>query len=228
MARGTRMPGRKLSGLVGFGRLVEAVLAVAIASGLVGWLGSVAIRYGWFSGVDDLNLRGVKAAAFFTIITWFGTAEGVIVTSLIMLVVLLALRLYQPALVFVTDLLTSAIANDQLKSWVARERPAGVDMSELGFAFPSGHAFVCTAVFGLFAWILARYIREPFFRFLIAGGFTLFILLIAYSRLYLGVHYLSDVLAGLALGLCWLVMFARAAKLPERRGTPVRARPAGQ
>lgn len=218
MARGTWPLGNKRAGVAWVWRLVEAVLAVAAVSLLVGWLGSVAIGNGWFNRVDSLDLQGTKVRSFFTFITWFGTTEGVVSASLVMLVVLLGLRLYQPGLVFVADLVTVAIANDTLKSWVARERPVGVDMSELGYAFPSGHALVCTAVFGLFAWILAHYVRRPVYRLLIAGGFSLFILLIAYSRLYLGVHYPSDVLAGLVLGLFWLVVFARAVELPGRSG----------
>lgn len=224
MVRDTRTLGKRQVSVAWVWRLVEAVLAVAAASLLVGWLGSVAIGNGWFNRVDSLNLRGTNVRPFYAFITWFGTTEGVVSVSLVMLLVLLGLRLYQPGLVFVADLLTAAIANDTLKSWVARERPVGVDMSALGYAFPSGHALVCTAIFGLFAWILAHYVRRPIYRLLIAGGFSLFILLIAYSRLYLGVHYPSDVLAGLVLGLFWLVVFARAVELPGRTGATVRNR----
>ena len=63
---------------------------------------------------------------------------------------------------------------------------------------------VSTAAYGALAYIAWAYVRSPRRRVLLVAGTTVFVALICFSRLYLGVHYLSDVLAGAAGGLFWL------------------------
>ncbi|MGZ3183525.1 MAG: phosphatase PAP2 family protein [Telluria sp.] len=84
------------------------------------------------------------------------------------------------------------------------------------YSFPSGHANQATLLYGvLAAWLCARYPRR---RAPILLGATLMVLLVAASRVYLGAHYLTDVLAGMAEGVTWLTICKRwtaNARLPE-------------
>jgi membrane protein DedA with SNARE-associated domain/membrane-associated phospholipid phosphatase len=88
-----------------------------------------------------------------------------------------------------------------------RQRPPGVGVyAETSFSFPSGHAVIAAALYGFavyFLWRLAATWRTRL-NILFAGLFL--VAAIGFSRLYLGVHFLSDVLGGYLLGLLWLII----------------------
>jgi undecaprenyl-diphosphatase len=88
-----------------------------------------------------------------------------------------------------------------VKSVVGRARPPLIDQIGpvvSGHSFPSGHATQAMAIWGMVAVVLA--VRSPRVRMPVASAAVLSILLVGFSRVYLGVHWLSDVLAGYALG----------------------------
>jgi membrane-associated phospholipid phosphatase len=95
------------------------------------------------------------------------------------------------------------LLNAGLKLAFHRPRP------ELGFlhldtySFPSGHAAASTAAYGVFAYLLGRNASRGR-RIALGVAVVLIVAVVDFSRLYLGVHYLSDVLAGSALGASWL------------------------
>ena len=74
------------------------------------------------------------------------------------------------------------------------------------FGFPSGHAMAATLLYGFLAAIGVRKVQAWRWRVLVVLSAGLLVLLIGFSRLYLGVHYLSDVLAGMAAGSAWLAL----------------------
>jgi undecaprenyl-diphosphatase len=95
---------------------------------------------------------------------------------------------------------------DQLKELFHRPRPDNPLVPASGFSFPSGHAMMSIAFYGAVAYLLGRNHPDSRPARFLAGVFTLFILAIGISRVYLGVHYPSDVLAGFAAGGAWLVI----------------------
>ena len=97
----------------------------------------------------------------------------------------------------------NVILNSLLKLLFARPRPNLFPpvVTETSFSFPSGHAMTAVAVYGLLSLLLWQRGRHSWA--LLAG---LWVPLVALSRVYLGVHYPSDVLASLALGTVWLVI----------------------
>ncbi len=112
-----------------------------------------------------------------------------------------------------------------LKSMLTRPRPynplyAGLDQ----FSFPSGHTMMSLAVYGFLAFLLARG-RSSAIKAMLALAVACVVLLIAFSRLYLGAHWFSDVLASLSLGLAWLMLLCLAhARRPRHarwRGLPL-------
>lgn len=76
-----------------------------------------------------------------------------------------------------------------------------------GFSFPSNHATLSVVTYGFLAFFVARAWGSAA-RLRIATVTALFILLISFSRLYLGVHWFSDVLAGISFGVAWIAMAA--------------------
>lgn len=99
----------------------------------------------------------------------------------------------------------SAITVFILKQLFDRERPLGAMYTELSSSFPSGHATFAMALYGFFLYTIwdhdKHHLKNPFITFL-----TILIILIGVSRLYLGVHYISDVLAGYIIGFGWLLI----------------------
>jgi len=93
------------------------------------------------------------------------------------------------------------------KNYFHRVRPEAFSFYfEPLYSFPSGHATVAVAFYGLLFYVLIRHVEKYKNKSLWMGVAILFVLLLGFSRLYLGVHYLSDVLAGFSLGLLWLLL----------------------
>lgn len=94
------------------------------------------------------------------------------------------------------------LANAALKAWIARPRPAaawGIEAD--GFSFPSGNAMLAIVLYGLFAIWMGRYGKVGKKAGAAIGWISIpLILLIGWSRLYFGVHYVTDILAGYAAG----------------------------
>ncbi len=107
---------------------------------------------------------------------------------------------------YLTGLLASVLgaagATFILKEFIARARPDILyrAYTETGFSFPSGHAALAAAFYGFCIYLVWRLIPSPLWRAVIITCLGILIAAIASSRLYLGLHYLSDVIGGLALG----------------------------
>jgi membrane-associated phospholipid phosphatase len=85
------------------------------------------------------------------------------------------------------------------------------------YSFPSGHALGATVLYGLLAAFAVWKVRAWGWRLLAATTGGLLILLICFSRIYLGVHYLSDVLGGIVEGVAWLALCLTAVDATRRR-----------
>jgi membrane-associated phospholipid phosphatase len=106
-----------------------------------------------------------------------------------------------------------------LKQGFERDRPTFAEprATETTFSFPSGHATVSLAVYGALAYVAFRMLSSAGARAAALAAATALVLLIGFSRLYLGVHYLSDVLAGFSAGLAWLALCVLALHLHRER-----------
>jgi membrane-associated phospholipid phosphatase len=100
----------------------------------------------------------------------------------------------------------SAIVNALLKLAFHRSRPELAFVHLDTYSFPSGHAAVSSATFAMLAYLLGRRYRSIRRRIFIAAGAAAAIAVVGFSRLYLGAHYLSDVLAGITFGLAWATL----------------------
>ncbi|TWJ32389.1 LssY C-terminal domain-containing protein [Geobacter argillaceus] len=88
-----------------------------------------------------------------------------------------------------------------------RQRPLGISVfTEASFSFPSGHATIAAAFYGFIVYYLWRQAQNWNIRLNLLFGGSALILAIGFSRLYLGVHFLSDVLGGYLLGFLWLIL----------------------
>ncbi|HEY2733427.1 MAG TPA: phosphatase PAP2 family protein [Polyangiales bacterium] len=102
----------------------------------------------------------------------------------------------------------AALFNLGLKALVTRPRPTEVLrlVNVAGYSYPSGHSMGSAAILSTFAMVSWRYVRRPIHRLAITLIALGLIGLIGMSRIYLGVHYPSDVAAGIALGIAWAML----------------------
>jgi len=94
-----------------------------------------------------------------------------------------------------------------LKRLFQRKRPLSPLLKAArGLSFPSGHAIMSVTFYGLLAYMLQLSINDDFIKYLVTLLIIILIGVIGYSRIYLRVHYASDVIAGFLIGFLWLVI----------------------
>lgn len=151
--------------------------------------------------------RSSSLSTLFYGLTWLGSAYVTVGLAIMGSVVLL--RQHQRQYVFILWLLLAGVSLFvQVGKWqFIRPRPLSVAYyHEVGFSFPSGHSATALTLYGLLAYWWIRWSPGTRSRVWIGAGAISLILAVGFSRIYLGVHYLSDVLDGYLLGICWLIV----------------------
>lgn len=116
----------------------------------------------------------------------------------------------QPGMCAALNLVCVVFINQVLKYIVQRPRPEGFRLvSEVGYSFPSGHSMVSMAFYGLCAWMVWKYERDRILRWVCCLSFGLMVIFVGMSRIYLGVHYASDVIAGFCVSIAWLAIYTK-------------------
>ncbi|MBV9455281.1 MAG: bifunctional DedA family/phosphatase PAP2 family protein [Rubrobacter sp.] len=107
-----------------------------------------------------------------------------------------------------------------LKEIFARPRPFFADplLLETTYSFPSGHAMMSLVAYGMLTYFAVLVLRSSQARVAVVFGIAVLVLLIGFSRIYLGVHYFSDVIAGFAVGGVWLSALITGMEIIRRRG----------
>ncbi|TSC71065.1 MAG: PA-phosphatase-like phosphoesterase [Parcubacteria group bacterium Gr01-1014_49] len=171
----------------------------------------------WFENLM-LSVRTTALLKFFGWVTLLGNAFVVAGVTGIALLALFTSNVrrayaYGLAVAIVGAVVTSSV----MKVLVERARPDGLIPSvvETSYSFPSGHATAAMALYGFIAYILC--ILFPARKSLVAIIFFILIGSIGFSRLYLGVHFPSDVLAGYFIGGLWLLVGIETVKHLRRK-----------
>lgn len=137
-------------------------------------------------------------------ITELGYIPGILV---LLLVILVVFRNYRFAYILPIHAGVIVVFNILLKSIFVRPRPLFPHLVEVtGFSFPSGHSMVTMAVYGYLIYLVHHYIKNRTYRDLLNIFLGLIILAVGLSRIYLGVHYFTDVLAGFSVSICYLMV----------------------
>lgn len=159
----------------------------------------------WQLPLLDPILHGVSA------IGWFRIAAP---TTVVVVLLLGVFGWRQHAVILAAAALFGHLVNQGLKALIARPRPAlpAEVMEELGvdtFAFPSGHAQSFTIFYGFLALFIWQNARHPWLRGVGVAGMLTMIALVGVSRVYLGVHWPSDVVGAYCIGVLWLLLWTR-------------------
>ena len=106
-----------------------------------------------------------------------------------------------------------ALLNKIVKAIFARPRPVGINLvEESGYSFPSGHSMISFAFYGYVVYLIYTKVQNKCIKWISITILTVLIPLIGLSRVYLGVHYISDVIGGFVLGLIYLMLFTKYVK----------------
>jgi membrane-associated phospholipid phosphatase len=185
-----------VSGLL-FSQLAFAVATggpiVALDGAVAGWLHSHA------TGFATDVLRAV---------TQLGGATVLLAVTIVAALVLLLKRRIAHAALMGAALVGGEGLNMALKAAFERPRPSFSEplATAAGYSFPSGHAMVALTVYGALAFVTATSVKSRRARVLILVAAAVLVLAVGFSRLYLGVHYVSDVLAAYGAGIAWLML----------------------
>ena len=138
-------------------------------------------------------------------ITNFGSAIFLILLSLVFLIIVKNKKIG----VFVAlNLEIEAWLNTLLKNIIERPRPFGINkIIENGFSFPSGHSMAAMAFYGFLIFLIFRYIKNKKLKWSLSILLSFLIVLIGLSRIYLGVHYLSDVIGAFLFSISYLIIY---------------------
>lgn len=134
----------------------------------------------------------------------------IVVTSII---ISYAKKNYKYIPFIIGNLIIIIILNVVLKHIYSRPRPEFMLIDEYGYSFPSGHAMVSMAFYGLYIYIIMHLDINKYIKYLLSSLLFIMILMIGLSRVYLHVHYFSDVIAGFAVSVIYLIFFTKFMKI---------------
>ena len=154
------------------------------------------------------KLRNGKLTTFMKLATKLSNPEVMIVIAIISILFCIKLiKNKKLSLGIILNLAGITIINQILKFIFRRERPTGYRLIEMsGYSFPSGHAMASLAFYGLLIYITKRLVKNKYLKILLITLNIAIIILIGVSRIYLGVHYLSDVLTGYSISIIYLLI----------------------
>ena len=133
---------------------------------------------------------------------------GAIFLSIATVMLFLLIKNKKIGLSIISNIVIIAVLNQLLKRILQRPRPTEFRIvEETGYSFPSGHSMVSMAFYGYLIYLIYRYIKNKYVKWTLITILSILICLIGISRIYLGVHYTSDVLGGFLLSISYLVVY---------------------
>lgn len=184
------------------------------------WI-AYAVNQDHTASFDNYFIRHIQGqensalTSFMKDVSFIGTTKPIIVILLAVIAILLATkRLWKESLFLVWVMLGQKLLNEAVKDVFERARPTIHRLAEeTGYSFPSGHAMASICLYGGLAYLVWGFTYSRSARIAAAIVALLFTLTIGVSRIYLGVHYPSDIVGGYLLGAAWLAASAGAFRL---------------
>lgn len=138
-------------------------------------------------------------------ITNFGGAIFLIKLTVILFILIKNKKI---GLSIFSNLVIITVLNQLLKRILQRPRPTEFRIiEETGYSFPSGHSMVSMAFYGYLIYLIYKYVKNKYVKWILIVLLSILICSIGVSRIYLGVHYTSDVLGGFLVSISYLVLF---------------------
>ncbi|MBR1376470.1 MAG: phosphatase PAP2 family protein [Bacilli bacterium] len=154
-----------------------------------------------FRNPTEGNIKLIKT------ITLLGDKYFVAALVVVIATILYFLNQKKDGYMMVLNLVNIAILNKGIKYIVRRPRPLDMLIEKDGFSFPSGHSMLSIGVYGFIIFLIWKSNLNKKYKILYTILISLLILIVGYTRLYLGVHYPSDVIGGYLLTSAYLIIF---------------------
>ncbi len=139
------------------------------------------------------------------IITFFGGATCLIGLTILLFIIIKNKKI---GLLIGINLVTITILNQIFKFILQRPRPTeNRIINENGYSFPSGHSMISMAFYGFLIYLIYKYVKNKKLKYISITLISILIIFIGISRIYLGVHYTSDVLAGFLFSISYLIIY---------------------
>ena len=204
--------------------LVRVVVGFALAAAVLaalGWLVTGPYK-GVVAGFDSnirYTMRQIQSPMWTSVlltVTKLGSTWGLVIIGSIAGIAFILLRWFRPLVLFVIVMAGQAALHHGFKWLFARPRPPALINYPLAenFSFPSGHAIAALCLYGAIAWLVATRYENAAAKAGIAIFAAILILLIGLSRVYIGVHYPTDVVAGLIGAAVWTAAVISADRRP--------------
>lgn len=138
---------------------------------------------------------------------------GAIFLITLMIILLIVIKNKKIGILIWINLVISTIMNQLLKHLIQRPRPTEFRIiDESGYSFPSGHSMVSMAFYGFLIYLIYKKVENKYLKWTLISLISILVILIGISRIYLGVHYTSDVLAGFLISIIYLVIYINVTK----------------
>ena len=151
-------------------------------------------------------------------VTNFGGAIFLIILAMTLLILIKDKKI---GLSILSNLVIITVLNQLLKIILQRPRPTDYRIiEETGYSFPSGHSMISMAFYGYLIYLIYKYVENKYVKWILISLLSVLICLFGVSRIYLGVHYTSDVLGGFLISISYLVIYISAVNkfFVEKRG----------
>ena len=147
-------------------------------------------------------------------ITFLGSATGIIILTIILFLII---KNKQQNILLGANLCIITLINQILKYLIMRPRPNIFRIvEESGYSFPSGHSMVSMAFYGYLIYLVYKNMKNKYLKWFLIITLAILIILIGISRIYLGVHYTTDVLGGFLISLSYLIVYTHITKGIEK------------
>ena len=190
-------------------------LYLCLSLGLVFIIWTVLVVTGLTTGFDNYMYNLIRSLEcnffdkFFVLITKLGNVSVIIGVVL----VLSLLFRNRHSIMFILLTITSAVTNKVIKHIILRERPDVLKLiKQGGYSYPSGHSMIAVAVYGYLLYLAFTKIKNRILKWVCSIILFILILSIGISRVYVGVHYASDVLGGFTLALMEVILIVNISK----------------
>lgn len=193
------------------GRLLMAFVSCLILASIFGYVAH-SITNGNVERFDDAIIQPVQGVEtpwlteVMKVFTFIGSTNIVLAISIITIGILLYFRQGAQTILFTVAIGGTALLNLSLKLFFQRDRPDFNRLIEIsGYSFPSGHTMMATSLYVILAIILWRN-TQRLWRVVVVVGMLFMIFMICISRIYLGVHYPSDIVGGVTASSFWIII----------------------
>jgi len=180
--------------------LIISIILIIILTLLVLVEKTYSLDYRLFSEIH--NLTNYDLTTFFKFIGDLGIIIGILLTISISLLELPRKIIFQS----LTNIIGIAVLNKTIKLIIRRPRPSWMLIEIGGYSYPSAHTMLAFMIYGYLIYLTKNYVKKPMLRKIIYLGCGFMIALIGLSRIYLGVHYASDVLAAYIITFIYLLI----------------------